>query len=272
MINDNDPGVIKNPVYVNQNPCQPIIDFPRDKTGDKRKFNCQYYKDYNWLEYSIEKSLVFCFTCRHFNHDYKNNKNEAFVNGTGDWKNISKNFFRHDASKHHKNTYQHWVNRVSNQKSVAEKLSSAYANEAKLNRKNLSSIINAIYFLAKQGLALRGHDETDNNKNNGNFLELLNLVGVHNSDLKKHLDTSNFKYICHRSQDDIISLISQEIKSHIVNSISEYYSIIIDETMDLTKIEQVSFCVRYCDNNLEIFERFLGFFVHQQLMLKRYMI
>jgi hypothetical protein len=113
-----------------------------------------------------------------------------------------------------------------------------------LNRKKLTTIINAIYFLAKQGLALRGHDETDNNKKNGNFLELLNLVGVHNSDLKKHLDTSNFKYICHRSQDDIISLISQEIKSHIVNSISEYYSIIIDETMDLTKIEQVSFCVR----------------------------
>ena len=30
--------------------------------------------------------------------------------------------------------------------------------------------------------------------------------------------------------------------------------------MDLTKLEQVSFSVRYCDDNLEIFERFLGFF------------
>ncbi len=45
-----------------------------------------------------------------------------------------------------------------------------------------------------------------------------------------------------------------------VNSISKFYSIIIDETMDLTKLERVSFCVLYCDNNLEIFEQFLGFF------------
>ena len=42
-ITNNDPGVIKNLFYINQNPCQPIIDFPRDKTGDKRKFNSQYY-------------------------------------------------------------------------------------------------------------------------------------------------------------------------------------------------------------------------------------
>jgi hypothetical protein len=124
---------------------------------------------------------------------------------------------------------QCWVNRVNNQKSVAEKLSSSYSNEVKLNRKKLTTIINAIYFLAKQGLALRGHDETDKTKNNGNFLELLNLVALHNSDLIKHLDSSNFIYNLHRSQDDIISLISQQIKSHIVNSISEFYSIIIDE-------------------------------------------
>ena len=45
-ITNNDPGIIKNPFYINQNPCQPIIDFPRDKTGDKRKFNSQYYKEY----------------------------------------------------------------------------------------------------------------------------------------------------------------------------------------------------------------------------------
>ena len=33
---DNYPGVIKNPIYKNQNLCQPIVDFPRDKTGGKR--------------------------------------------------------------------------------------------------------------------------------------------------------------------------------------------------------------------------------------------
>jgi hypothetical protein len=30
--------------------------------------------------------------------------------------------------------------------------------------------------------------------------------------------------------------------------------------MDIGKIEQVAFCVRYCNDNLEIFEKFLGFY------------
>ena len=257
---NSDPGLIKKPIYTNKKPYQPIIDFPRDESGDKRRFNPRYYTEFNWLEYSIAKNTVFCFTCRNFNYDTKNNKSEAFVNGNGDWKNLSKNLSRHNESKHHKTTYSHWLNRVSNQKSVAEKLSTVYANEVSLNRKNLASIIRAVYYLAKQGLAFRGHEETDKSKNNGNYLELLDLLAVENIDLYKHLQTSNFKYICHQSQDEIISLISQQIKTHIVNSIGEFYSIIIDETMDITKLEQVSFCVRYCDNNLEIFERFLGFF------------
>ena len=182
------------------------------------------------------------------------------MNGTSNWKNLSSNAAKHNNSNHHKTTYQHWINRVSNQQSVAEKLSSSYAKDVQLNRKNLTTIIKAIWFLSRQGLAFRGHDENDKNKNNGNFLELLNFLAQNDNDLKKHLETSNYKYICHQSQDEILSLIAQQIKSHIVNSFDKFYSIIADETMDNAKLEQVAFCVRYCDDNLEIFERFLGFY------------
>ncbi len=30
--------------------------------------------------------------------------------------------------------------------------------------------------------------------------------------------------------------------------------------MDIAKLEQISFCIRYCDNNLKVHEKFLGFF------------
>lgn len=124
----------------------------------------------------------------------------------------------------------------------------------------MKTIINAVQFLAKQGLAYRGHDENDINKNSGNFLELLNLISENDNDLKKHLEKSNNKYTCHKSQNEFISLISSQLKKHIINSIGEFYSIIVDETMDIGKIEQVAFCVRYCNDNLEIFEKFLGFY------------
>ena len=173
---------------------------------------------------------------------------------------LSNNIKRHNNSQHHQTTYEHWINRISNTQNIASKLSSAHEKEVQLNRKNLATIISATFFLAKQGLPFRGHDENDKTKNNGNFLELLNLLAEDNIELKKHMETSNYKYICHHSQNQIISLISQQIKSHIVNSIDYFYSIIVDETMDIAKLEQVSFCVRYCNDNLDIFERFLGFY------------
>ena len=39
-------------------------------------------------------------------------------------------------------------------------------------RTGLGASIDCIQFLLRQGLAFRGHDETDDSKNQGNFLEL----------------------------------------------------------------------------------------------------
>jgi hypothetical protein len=219
VFKDDDPSLNKYPTFANQMPFQPRIEFPRDNTKQRRKFSVDYYSKCNWIEYSVKTNLVFCFTCRYFNSVSKGNKNDAFIKGTCDWKNLSNNIKRHNNSQHHKTTYEHWINRISNNQNIASKLSSAHEKEVQLNRKNLATIISAIFFLAKQGLALRGHDEIDKSKNNGNFLELLNLLAQENLDLKKHIETSNYKYICHSSQDQIISLISQQIKRHIVDSI-----------------------------------------------------
>lgn len=47
----------------------------------------------------------------------------------------------------------------------------------------------------------------------------------------------------------------------IVATINEakFYSLIIDETQDISKLEQVSKCVRYVNDELEVFESFIGF-------------
>jgi len=36
-------------------------------------------------------------------------------------------------------------------------------------------LLKATLFLAKQGLAFRGHNETDNSNNKGNFIQLLEI-------------------------------------------------------------------------------------------------
>ena len=69
--------------------------------------------------------------------------------------------------------------------------------------------------------------------NNRNFLEFFKRLFNYDCDLKNHLEKSSFKYINHQSQDQFLSLISQQIKSHIVKSMETFYSIIVDETIDL---------------------------------------
>ena len=49
-------------------PTQPAnISFPSTIMGcKKRSFNPEWYREYSWLEYSIEKDAAFCFACRFF--------------------------------------------------------------------------------------------------------------------------------------------------------------------------------------------------------------
>ena len=39
--------------------------------------------------------------------------------------------------------------------------------------------------------------------------------------------------------------------------VQDYYSIILYETMDISRIEQLSFCIRYCTNELKVHKKFL---------------
>ena len=64
------------------------------------------------------------------------------------------------------------MDRMTTTKSVVAQLSSKHDKEVHMNRKNLATIIRAVYYLSKQGLAFRGHIENQENSNNGNLLEL----------------------------------------------------------------------------------------------------
>ena len=125
----------------------------------------------------------------------------------------------------------------------------------------MKTIIRVVYFLSLQGLAFRGNDESDLSSNRGNFLELIELLSEFNNNLKEHPVKNNIaKYTSATSQNQIISLIAQQIKLYISNSVQDYYSIIVDETMDISRVEQLSFCIRYCTNELKVHEKFLGFY------------
>ena len=118
----------------------------------------------------------------------------------------------------------------------------------------VKSIIRSMIFLAKQGLALRGHREDigDDTKNNGNFLELVKLIAQTDSSLNKHLSSGprNAMYLSPAVQNKVIDitagLIKKDIKKRMGNG---PFGIIFDETTDQSTTEQICFVLRYFFNS-----------------------
>ena len=70
----------------------------------------------------------------------------------------------------------------------------------------------------------------------------------------------NSKYTSWRIQNECISIISNDIKQSIIAKVknAEFYSIIFDETSDLSDQEQIAFVIRIVENG-ESSEYFIGF-------------
>jgi len=110
---------------------------------------------------------------------------------------------------------------------------------------------------------------TNSSANQGNFLELVKTLALYDSVMKLHLDAIEEKQasmkrpqvslLSNRSQNDIITSLGTFIRREIQNQIksnAQIFSILLDETTDVSHKEQVSFVVCYV-SDMEIKERFL---------------
>ncbi|KAL4090749.1 hypothetical protein QTP88_025526 [Uroleucon formosanum] len=132
----------------------------------------------------------------------------------------------------------------------------------KENRERLRPIIETLIFCGQQNIAIRGHrddgklididnSESSPTSNEGNFRELLRLR-IRAGDVTT--------YIGKNIQNELLDCIGSVIKSQIVKNVqnSGYYSIMFDETSDISCVEQLSLTLRYVINN-EIHEDFVCF-------------
>lgn len=119
-----------------------------------------------------------------------------------------------------------------------------------------------LLFTAIQGIAQRGGDESENSVNRGNFLELVNLLEYFNDDFKQKRQSlpNNSKYTSPSMQNEILTVFGQMVRDKISNELQkcEYFAIMVDETKDISKIEQLSVVLRYYLNGI-VYERFMGF-------------
>ena len=122
---------------------------------------------------------MYCFACRVFGVQCgEENWISIGVTG-GNWKNGVKRIREHAATQYHMTSMMAFKTYLQNkpidclldQQRAEEQ--SRREREITSNRQVLNHLLDIIRLLAKQNLALRGHRESANSLNRGNFLELV---------------------------------------------------------------------------------------------------
>ncbi|KAK1591673.1 hypothetical protein Q3G72_011480 [Acer saccharum] len=197
--------------YAVKGPCQPREhNFRLLPCGDKpRRFNRAWFDRYStWLEYSIKKEAVYCLCCYLFKPDNgKQGGGDSFVGeGFKNWKNQASLLEKHDNSIAHQQASRKCLDLMTQNQHI-ETTINKQTDQARIEyRTRLGASIDCIWFLLRQGLPFRGHDESEKSSNKGNFLELLQWLCGHNENVKAVTLKSapeNLKMIAPKIQRDI---------------------------------------------------------------------
>ena len=131
------------------------------------------------------------------------------------------------------------------------------------NRHYLKTVIETILLCARQNIGLRGHRETVRSSNKGNFLEILNVIARHDKIVKDRLQAGprNAVYISAQIQNTILNMLGNKVREMICTGakIASVYSVLVDESKDNSKKEQLSGALRYVDDKAVVQEHLLTF-------------
>ena len=97
--------------------------------------------------------------------------------------------------------------------------------------------------------------------NDGNFRAILRMrLACGDVKLKNHLQDAslNATYISPLIQNEIICTVGEIIQNRLVGKVNlaRCFSVLVDETTDISQTEQLSLCVRYVDQSNDIENRY----------------
>ncbi|XP_066941052.1 zinc finger MYM-type protein 1-like [Macrobrachium rosenbergii] len=238
-------------------PNQPILgEYHRKRLPNEkgtRDFNPDLFKKYPWTSFQMSTKSIVCFPCEKFLRDHS----FAFSN----WEKPER-LAKHAQSNSHKLAMSKWIALKINKRqeiSVLVQLDNAHRDMVKKNRAYLRVTVESILFTAQQNIPQRGHSEDrsnigqDSDVNRGNLIELLHLrcrdipwlAEKLNSQLATHQ-----QWLSPDIQNEILNIPSDLVLKNISKAVGKTgkFSIIVDETTDVSNKEQVSVCLHYIHN------------------------
>ena len=114
--------------------------------------------------------------------------------------------------------------------------------------------IKNIRFLGRQGIALRGHDDSESN-----FIQLLNLRACDDPKIANWLQKNPTSTQAPDIQNELMALeILRNIAADLQNA--SFFTIMADECTDSAIKEELVLCFRWVDDHLEVHEEFIGLY------------
>lgn len=222
-----------------------------------------------WLTYSISQDKVYCFPCRLFSHL----QTQMVKEGCCDWKDLSRILQRHEQSQGHMECMIKWMELfkgIKHGKTIDKDNERSIRESQKYWYNLFERLIDIINYLASHNLAFRAHRESlklNDSKNSGNFLDLFKLLSKYDLTLREHMKRINEKqltqhYLSHDIQNELITLMSKSVINEIIHRVKQakYYAILLDCTRDVSRVEQMSIILRFCNLSTgAIEEHFIGF-------------
>jgi len=229
------------------------------KTGKRvLGFQARWFSEFPWLHYCKEVQGVLCFYCAKAEASKLSNlakkRETAFTaDGFANWKKAIDKFKEHQNSQSHRFSVQQLV---QSSKPVDHQLSSQRMASQQQRRHCLSVLFTSLQYLARQGLAIRGHSDKD-----GNFIQLLKLRATDIAHLQEWLERK-VDMTSHHVQNEILEMFGHCVVRNICGRIQEAggFSVIVDGTQDISRKEQLSICIRYVDSDLCPREEFVGLY------------
>jgi hypothetical protein len=252
--------------YLQNGPSQPrTCSFPCSEIGGSlRRFIPEWFDEFGrCLEYSESKGRAYCFCCFLF-RDKKDLGYDTFV-VTG-WN----GYHRKERLKLHVGNVGSLHNKAMKKcddlLKTKQHIDVAFRSQSEAGKKayltRLNGSINVARILVKQGLSFRGHDESEKSYNKGNFREFRDYTTEQNPELRKVTGknaSANSLLVAPEIQRDIVKCFANEILHSILEELgADVFSLLVDESRDVSWKEQMAIVLRYVDQCGIVKERFVG--------------
>ena len=202
-------------------PFQPTnFNFPKKTFGKQhRSFQSKWFNDSPWLHYNKQRDSVLCFICAQQNEKLNlraaRNKEWVFISqGFSNWKKALVRFKEHQVSECHKLAMEYQISIPNTCGNVIQMSNDAAKKTMATNRFCLLKIIECLQYLARQAMPMQGDTDEESN-----FIQLLKLRGKDQPVLLKWLERKDDKYTSHEIQNQIISIMANNVIRDLVADI-----------------------------------------------------